>query len=247
MKKKLLYLAGILVVLALVTYVGLQFFLGSIVKAGINNFAPKLTQTTVELAGAEISPLSGAGTLTGLSVGNPAGWSAGKAFYLGKIHVDVEPFSILGDHIVVNEIVIDQPEFDYETKLVASNIGDLLKNIESATGGKGGEPQATAKNGKPIRFEVRKFVLTNGHVRLGVGPAAMTLPMPPISLENLGTAEGGITPGQLTFAVMRSVTGSVVGATVQAAGKIGATSGAAAVEGAKKAGDAIKGLFGGKK
>ena len=247
MKKKLLYLAGILVVLALVTYVGLQFFLGSIVKAGINNFAPKLTQTTVELAGAEISPLSGAGTLTGLSVGNPAGWSAGKAFYLGKIHVDVEPFSILGDHIVVNEIVIDQPEFDYETKLVASNIGDLLKNIESATGGKGGEPQATAKNGKPIRFEVRKFVLTNGHVRLGVGPAAMTLPMPPISLENLGTAEGGITPGQLTFAVMRSVTGSVVGATVHAAGKIGATSGAAAVEGAKKAGDAIKGLFGGKK
>jgi uncharacterized protein involved in outer membrane biogenesis len=247
MKKKLLYLAGILAVLALVTYVGLQFFLGSIVKAGINNFAPKLTQTTVELAGAEISPLSGAGTLTGLSVGNPAGWSAGKAFYFGKIHVDVAPFSVLGDHIVVNEIVIDQPEFDYETKLVASNIGDLLKNIESATGGKGGEPQATAKNGKPIKFEVRKFVLTNGHVRLGVGPAAMTLPMPPISLENLGTAEGGITPGQLTFAVMRSVTGSVVSATVQAAGKIGATSGAAAVEGAKKAGEAIKDLFGGKK
>jgi uncharacterized protein involved in outer membrane biogenesis len=247
MKKKLLYLAGALVVLALVTYVGLQFFLGSIVKAGINNFAPKLTQTKVELAGAEISPLSGVGTLSGLYVGNPPGWSSEKAFYLGKIHVDVEPFSIFGDHIIVNEITIDQPEFVYETKVIASNIGDLLKNIEAATGGKGGEPQATAKNGKPIKFEVKKFVLTNGRVTLGVGIAAMTLPMPPITLENLGTSDGGITPGQLTFAVMRSVTGSVVSATVQAAGKIGATSGAAAVEGAKKAGDAIKGLFGGKK
>jgi uncharacterized protein involved in outer membrane biogenesis len=167
--------------------------------------------------------------------------------YLGKIHVDVKPFSILGDHIVVNEITIDQPEFVYETKLVASNIGDLLKNIEAATGGKSGDPQATTKSGQPIKFEVRKFVLTNGRVTLGVGPAAMTIPMPPITLENLGTSEGGITPGELAFAVMRSVTGSVVGATVQAAGKLGTTSGAAAVEGVKQAGDAIKGIFGGKK
>lgn len=247
MKKMLLYLAGILVVLALVTYVGLQFFLGSIVKAGINNFAPKLTQTKVELADAHISPLSGIGTLNGLYVGNPKGWTSEKAFYLGRIHVDVEPFSILGDHIVVNEITVDQPEFVYETKLVSSNIGDLLKNIEAAAGGQGGGPQATAKNGKPIRFEVKKFVLTNGKVTLGVGIAALTLPMPPITLENLGTSEGGITPGQLAFAVMRSVTGSVVSATLQAAGKIGTTSGAAASEGVKKAGEAIKGLFGGKK
>jgi hypothetical protein len=247
MKKTLLYIVGALMALALLAYVGLQFFLGSIVKAGINNFAPKLTQTRVELAEAHISPLSGVGTLSGLYVGNPKGWTSEKAFYLGKIHVDVKPFSILGDHIVVNEIIIDQPEFVYETRLVASNIGDLLKNIEAATSGKGGEPQATAKNGKPIKFEVRKFVLTNGRVTLGVGGTAMTLPMPPITLENLGTSEGGITPGELTFAVMRSVTGSVISATVQATGKLGATSGAAAAEGVKKAGDAIKGLFGGKK
>ena len=247
MKKKLLYLGGTLVALALVTYVGLQVFLGSIVKAGINGFAPKLTQTRVELADAHISPLSGIGTLSGLYVGNPKGLSSEKAFYLGQIHIDVEPFSILGDHVIVNEIVIDQPEFVYETRLVSSNIGDLLKNIEAATGGKDGGPQATAKNGKPVKFEVKKFVLKNGKVTLGVGIAAITLPMPPITLENLGTSEGGITPGQLTFAVMRSVTSSVVSATLQATGQIGATSGAAAAEGVKKAGEVIKGLFGGKK
>ena len=243
MKKKLLYLGGILLVLALVTYVGLQFFLGSIVKGGINSFGPKLTQTRVELEGAQISPLSGVGTLSGLYVGNPKGWTSEKAFYLGRIHLDVAPFSILGDHIVINEITIDQPEFVYETRLVSSNIGDLLKNIEAVTGGKSDSPQATAKNGKPIKFEVKKFVLTNGKITLGVGVAAMTLPMPPITLENLGTKEGGITPGELTFAVMRSVTSSIVSATLQAAGKIGSTSGAAATEGVKKAGETIKGLF----
>ena len=45
MKKKLLTVVGVLLVRALVIYVGLQFFLGSIVKTGINTFAPKVTGT----------------------------------------------------------------------------------------------------------------------------------------------------------------------------------------------------------
>jgi hypothetical protein len=71
--------------------------------------------------------------------------------------------------------------------------------------------------------------------------------MPPITLTDLGTKEGGITPDQLALAVMKSVTGSIVSATARAAGDIGKTGGAAAAGGVKKAGDAIKGLFGGKK
>lgn len=247
MRKKFFYLGGTLLLLGLIAYVGLTFFLGSIVKAGVNNIAPRLTQTKVELAGAQISPLTGSGTLTGLFVGNPPGWNGDKAFYLGKIRVKLKPFSILGDHIIISEIIVDQPEFVYETKVIASNIGDLLKNIEAATGEKGGGPPATAKNGRPVRFEVRNFVLQNGKVTLGAGPAALILPMPPITLENLGTSEGGITPGQLSFAIIRSVTSSIVSATAQAAGQIGSTSGAAAVEGVKKTGAAVKNLFGGKK
>ena len=191
--------------------------------------------------------MTGRGTLRGLVIGNPKGWSENNLGALGKIHIDVAPFSILGDHIVVNEIEIEAPEFNYETKLIASNVKDLLKNIEQVTGSwdKAGEP--VAKSGKPIKFEVKHFRLKNGRVRLGVGTAAMTVPMPPIELSNLGTKEGGITPDQLVHAVMRSVTSSIVSATVQAAGQIGSTSGAAAAEGVKKAGDAIRGLFGGEK
>ena len=244
--KKLLIIGGCVVALGLIAVVVLSFFLGNIVTAGVNNFAPKLTQTKVVLAGTTISSLTGSGTLSGLVVGNPKGWSEANLCSLGKIHLDVRPFSILGDHIIVNEITIEAPEFNYETKFIASNVADLLKNIEQFTGAKGA-PQATTKSGKPIKFEVKKFRLQNGWVRLGVGPAAMKLPMLPIALDNLGTSEGGITPDQLVFAVMRSVTTSIVSATAQAAGKIGTTGGAAAAEGAKKAVEGIKGLFGGKK
>jgi hypothetical protein len=72
-----------------------------------------------------------------------------------------------------------------------------------------------AVTGKPIKFEVKKFTLANGRVRVGAGGAGAPLPMPPISLTDLGTKEGGITPDQLVLAVMRSVTGSIVSATAK--------------------------------
>jgi hypothetical protein len=247
--KKLLVIAGVVIGLGLVGVVALTFFLGNIVTAGVNSFAPKVTQTKVTLASARISPLTGSGVLSGLVIGNPKGWSENNICSLGKISVAVAPFSLLGDRIVVNEVVIDAPEFNYETKIIASNVGDLLKNIEAATGGGKDSTgtQPATKGGKPIKFEVKKFSLTNGRVRLGLGGTGATLPMPPISLTDLGTKEGGITPDQLVLAVMKNVTGSIVSATASAVGDIGKTTGATAAEGVKKAGEAIKGLFGGKK
>ncbi|HLP25129.1 MAG TPA: hypothetical protein VK477_05600 [Acidobacteriota bacterium] len=243
MKKLLL----IVLVLVLVVYVGGMFFLGSIVKAGVNSFGPKFTQTKVELASATISPLTGSGTLSGLAVGNPKGWSDNDAFKLGKVHVDIAPMSLFGDHIVIEEITVDGPEFLYETKLVSSNIKDLLKNIEQFSGG---DAKPADKQGKPIKFEIKKFRLTNGVARLGVGAAAVPVPLPPISIDNLGTAEGGITPDQAAGAIMRNVLGGIVSGTAEALSKTAGTLGANTLEqtkdAAKKAGEGIKKIFGGK-
>ncbi len=244
MKKFLKISSLIALILIIGLYIGLTYFIGSIVKAGVTSFGPKLTQTKVALAGATISPLTGSGTLTGFAVGNPAGWSEQNAFSLGKVHMDVEPFSIFGDYIVINEIIIDEPEFLYETRFVSSNINDLLKNIESFTGA-----NTTTKDGKPIKFIVKKFRLTNGKAWLGVGPAAIPVPMVPISIDNLGVKEDGITPDQLATAVMRTILSDIVGATAKAALQVGGTTGATAAEAAgdavKKTGEGIKKLFGG--
>ena len=127
---------------------------------------------------------------------------------------------------------------------MARNVGDLLKNIEQSLGQPGTD--AKDKSGKPLKIVIKKFVLRDGMVKLGLGGAAMTLPMPPISMTDIGTAEGGITPGQVVAAVMRSVTGSIVSATTQAMTKINSTFGAAA-DTVTGAANAIKGLFGGEK
>ncbi len=247
MNKKILAIGGILVVLVAGSYVAVAFFMGSIVKAGVNKMGPRLTQSKVELASASLSPLTGVGTLSGLSVGNPAGWSEGRAFYLGSVHVEMEPRSVFGEPIVINELTIDRPEFNYETRFVSSNIKDLLNNIQAYTGK--GEP--AGRDEKPKKFIVKKFRLTNGKATLGVGSTAVPVPLPAISLDNLGVAEGGITSGQLAGAIMQDVLGTIVAGTADALGKIGATAGAAGFEksgeAAKKAEEAIKKLFGGKK
>jgi hypothetical protein len=230
-------------VLALVTA---SFFLGSIITRGVNSFGPRLTNTRLALSNADISPFSGSGTLRGFVIGNPAGWSDADLASFGKIHVSMVPSSIRGDHIIINDIDVEAPVFDYETKFVSSNVNDLLANIEKSGGGSAA-PQAVAKNGKPLKIEVRHFRVRDGVVRLGAGKAALKIPLPPIELNGIGTRENGVTPDQLAAVVMQSVTSDIVRATTQTAMKVGGTTGAATTEGVKKASGAIKALFGGKK
>ena len=240
MNKKLFVILGIVAAFLIIGYVIMTFFLGSIVKSAVNSFGPKMTQTKVELASANISPLSGSGSLSGLFVGNPTGWSSDKAFYLGKTDIKLEPFSIFKDHIVINEIIVEQPEFVYETKIVTSNIKELLANIEKFTGGAADTNEPTTKDGKPIKFVIHKLRLTGAKATLGAGPTAITLPLPDIVMNDVGVKEGGITPGQFTIRVMQNVLTNIVTASAGAVLKSGATTGAGAVE-------AIKGLFGGSK
>ncbi len=245
MKKLIVGLLVTLVAIAIVLLVGLQFFLGSGIVRGVNTFGPRIAGTNVELASAKISPFSGVGTLYGLKIANPPGWTAGNLFSVAEVHVDLQPSSLMGDHIVINEITIDKPEFTYETRVVASNISDLLKNIEKATGTSG----ATAeKNGKPVKMEVKRFVLQNGKVTVGIGgPAAVTVPLPTITLNDVGTGTGGVTSVEFAVQIMRSVTQSVAAAAVQAAAKTGLNIGGSAGETVKQAGQIIQGIMGGKK
>jgi hypothetical protein len=245
--KKLLIILAILGVLAIGAFVYVSMNLGKIVTAGVNRYGPQLTQTKLTLESAQISPFSGIGTLNNLVIGNPKGWSENDLASLGKVHLDVVPSSLRGDHIMINEVIIEAPVFNYETKIISSNVADLLKNIDQALGpSKPADPKsATPAAGPPVKFAVKKFRLLNGKVRVGVGPAATTVPLPAIEIDELGTKEGGVTAAQAASIVMNQVVGKIVGATAGAATDLLKTGGAAGTEGLKKAGDAIKGLFGG--
>lgn len=238
--KILLGIIGSLIALAIVAFFVVALSLGSIVKGGVNKMGPQLTQSKVELASARISPFSGQGTLSDLVVGNPAGWQSDHAFSLGQISIDVQPRSLLADHVVVNSISIDRPEIVYETRITTSNLQDLMKNIQQAAGSQ--TTDSKAKEGKQTKIEVKSFRLENAKITAIVGTSRTTLDMPTVVLENLGTKEGGLTPQELTVAVMKAVTAQAV----QAAGRVALDKGLLEKAGVK-AGDGLRKLLGGDK
>jgi uncharacterized protein involved in outer membrane biogenesis len=233
---------------ALIAFGGALLFLQHSLTAGFNRLAPGITGTKASLGSARISPL-GSITLGDLVIGNPAGWSERPLCSAGRIHLAVAPLSVLGETVIVHELSLEAPEFNYETRIVASNVADLLKNIEASLGTAqqapaSGSPAAAAK---PRKFIVGKFRLAGGKVHVGTGTAGVTLSLPAISLDNLGTREGGLTANQLAFAVTKELTGRIVEAAARGTLELGKTGGAGAAEAVKQAGEAIKGLFGGKK
>jgi len=245
MKKFLLILLGGLILIGAGIYYGLGPVLNSGILIGVNNLGPKVTQTHVSLADARISPFSGRGTLTGLVVGNPNGWNAPNAFTLGKIDLKVNLRSLRSDVLEIEEIVIEQPEFVYETRLVSSNLGDLLKAIEAFAGPStpADSPQPDSQPEKPVKLIVRHFRLVGAKATLGVGPAALPVPLPLIELHDLGLAKGGATPAELSGEVLGQVLGEIAKAAANPA-NVGTAAGKGVSEAAKKATTGLKKLLG---
>ncbi len=217
--KKLLIVLGVLLALGVVALVVMTFFLGSIVKSGITRVGPSLTGTPVSVDNATISPFSGTGTVSGFAVGNPQGWQGENAFYLGQVDIDMDPMSLFSDTIVVESIVVAQPQIHYETRLVQSNIKDILSHIEEVTGG----PGASTSPGK--KFIIHHLAMTNAEVTVGAGPAALAVPMPDLTFTELGVAEGGLTSEQLAQVIMRRVLGDIATVAAQAALQLGKSGG----------------------
>ncbi|MFH1498088.1 MAG: hypothetical protein ABII82_09720 [Verrucomicrobiota bacterium] len=248
MIKKLIILLGILIFLLVVAVVAVGFFIGPIVTKTVNSIGPRVTGTKVELASSDISLLTGGGALKGLFVGNPEGWKSDKAFYLAEIRLKLEPSSLLSDVIVVDEVFIDGPEFVYESNLRSSNIGVLQKQIQenlAKFSGAAEQPaEPAAESGPAKKFMLKSFRLQGGTVTLGLGGAGVTVPMPPVTITDLGVAEGGITADQAVGAIIRAVLANVSQAATEALIQ-GGGGGAEGIKDATKGlSDGIKGLFG---
>lgn len=235
---------GFLCLLAL-SYLTAILYFGNLVRTGVNRIGPTVLQAPVELEESTLAPMSGLGTLTSLRIGNPAGWSKADALRISRVQLQVKPFSVFSDPVEITELEIENIDINYEMKVVASNLGDLLRNAEKSLGLNG--PETKTEDGKPIRLIVRKFVLTKATVTLSAGGQNLVIPLAEINLVDLGVKEGGLTPPQLGFAIMRSLTANVAAASTRALGTVGGPAGAAALENARQIGEAIKGFFGAEK
>lgn len=200
-------LVAVVAVVAIVVFLGLQN-INQLVKLAIETEGPKVTGTSVVLNRVDLSVMEGRGELHGLEIGNPKGYASEYAFSMGEVALQVEPKSLTQNVIVINEILVDGAKLIAEQKTISrTNLQDLLDHIKAGGGKKSTKVStSTASDESPtadVRLMVEKFSFVNSNVRLITTEwGERTLKLPNINVTNIGDREVGLTPEQLTQALL---------------------------------------------
>jgi len=259
MKKYILIGAGALVV-AIVTMVVLVILnLGDLVKTAVEKFGPPITKTEVRLGAADISILSGSGTLSDFYLGNPEGFTMPSAVECGTIRVKVVTDSLTTDRIIIEEIYVDSPVISYEKRGNTDNFKTIVNNIKKTVAGEKKETKAETKEsetGAEKKIQINNFIVKNGKINLGgslldvFGEKAVGIALPDIHMKDIGK-DKETTPAEAFAQILGEMTGDVTGTVTEVGKQLTEALGKAAqgagkaVEGAgESVGGAIKGLFG---
>ncbi len=191
--------------------------LDSLIKAAIEKYGSAATQTAVTADSVKLSLSSGAGTISGLSIGNPPGFTSPQALGVGAISVQLDTSSLTGNGpIVLRTINIAQPQINYEVTggvsltgvSTSSNLQIIQNNVKNYAGRVAAAPP---QSGTPARKEIiNDLYVTGGEVNLIATTVLhgkkITVPLPAIHLTNIGRASGGATPAQIASQIINAIT-----------------------------------------
>ena len=245
MKRIIRILLALVVVLVLLGVAAI-FFIGTIVKTGVEKVGPRVTKVPVTLDGARISLFNGKGELKGFVIGNPPGYKTAEAIKMGSIAISLEPRSVLADKVVIRSIKMVGPEITYETDLKGSNLGKILENVGGSAEQDEKAPTEKEQTTK-TKLQVDDILITGGKVHVAASMlGSTTVALPEIHLTKLGEGPDGITPAELSKKVLSAVLDATTKAVVANAGKLpeaGKALGTGAADQLKKAGSGVKDLF----
>jgi uncharacterized protein involved in outer membrane biogenesis len=202
----------LLVVAAVVYFV--RFRLDGVVKNAIERYGSEVTQTDVRVEGVHIDLRAGRGTIRGIAIANPPGFSSAPAVTFSEIRIGLEPTSVRSNPIVVDEIHVGAPrvnvEFNGEGRM---NVDQLRRNIDSyeSRSRSASEPARSAGGGErsaeepTTRLRVRELTIDEGTIRvdasaLGRDREPDEVRLGSVELSQLGR-DAGATPGEVGEAV----------------------------------------------
>jgi len=215
--KKIILILGI-VIIALIVVVGVigLFYIGPIVKAGIEQVGPKVTQVSIKVEAVDISLLSGSVAMKGLVVGNPHGYSTPQAISVGTMAVSLDPMSVTSNKIVVHSVHVLSPEITFEGGITSNNLTKILHNVTASSKNGSENPSKPAP-----KIEVDDFLITGAKVHVYLSNLVnKEIPLPDIHLTDLGKDSNGLTPAELTSAVLQAISSDTISAVASAVSRI---------------------------
>ncbi len=123
-------LACVLLLVVALLCVGL-FAGGPMIRAGILLVAPRLLNVPVSVRHVAFSPLQGHAAITGLTIGNPEGFSSNHLLQVQHLQIELVTRSLFTDTLRIRKILLEAPRIHYEWIGTRSNIGVLVETLES--------------------------------------------------------------------------------------------------------------------
>lgn len=201
-------LISLLVVLVLA--VGVAFFyIDSIVKSGIEIVGSEVLGTKVTVSSVSISPLNGKGTISGLTIANPEGFTSENIMQLGEVTVALNIGSLTSDVIEIAEVTVIEPLITYETKITTDNMRALLANLPSTSESDVAE-DANGAAGKGI--VIKEFNLISAQVNLVASIIEQSFTLADINLTDIGTENQAATVSQALEVVLRALSRALLDA-----------------------------------
>lgn len=235
--KKLLWFLLVLAALVAAALFWLRGNLDGLLKDAIATHGSAMTQAKVSVGAVEIRTTDGAGIIRNLSIGNPAGFKTAHALQVGEIEVSIDLASVTRDVVLIRRIAIKAPDVIYEKGDSMTNFDAIQKNIAAYLGSAAGKKDG--EGGK--KLIVQELTVRDAKAQASAAfmqGNTVSVPLPDITLRDLGQAKGGLPPGELGAEITRALKQKLSDAV--SFDNLAKSTGQAL----EKAGEAIKGLFG---
>jgi hypothetical protein len=203
--------------------------LDGLVKQAIQKWGPEITGVAVRVDSEKIEVTEGRGTIRGLYVGNPKGFSAPHALTLSEMRLTLDPASVTRDVVVIKELLLAAPDVVYERGQGSDNLSVIQKNVDAWVAKNAG---AKKSDGPGRKFVIENVIIRNGKAHFGT---AVSAPLPDLHLHDIGKKTNGASAGEAVKQVW--------GALLHSAGNLASRAGAAIKEGAAGVGDSVRKLF----
>ena len=202
--KKIFKISGVVLVVLVVAIAGTYFYFVSNVDRIVANLIEErgsmATGTPVRVDDVSIDIGEARGTVRGLSVGNPSGFSRKPAIEFGDIALSLDAGSLFSDSIVIKSAEVGDATLRIEQVGATNNLQTVLDNLRGEADGKPADPAGP-------RLIVDRFVLNGASASLSLPDLheQRSVDVPDIVLTGIGRESGGVTGAELGRQVLEPI------------------------------------------
>ena len=199
------------VALLAVVGIGVYVILGDLddyVETTIEEVGGELLGTEVSLDDVVLDLANGSATLDGLTIDNPQGYTSDHALALQRVVVAIDPTTITGPVVFLDEVLIRGARLNVEQRGNRSNLSDLLDHVRqhgTGSSGEAKEPPVSEDSGD-VRLYLKRFAFVGSKATVvSDGGSKQVIKVPDVRRRNMGNAEGGLSPEQLGDQILEAI------------------------------------------